>query len=670
MKKIKLLSTLLTLVLIISVTSTLFITADAAEAFEYDLSSITTEAQLNVAINELTTALNNGATNIVLDYGDVYYITSGEVDTNGNPVKTFFNRKVNQAIKGSTAADGSINLTIKGQYGGNAWASLSGNQKLKTVSFPESIIVASELFDGCTNLTLVQAPKATYVASSIFKGCTSLNLVILSASDEFNFIEENHDMFGEVAANVTLALNCNKSYAVTDNTWEGMQFNSIAYIHNTVSYTSSGASLEGNCSTCSKKVIVLTINAPKDLFYDGSEKEATITSNLYASSNPKIVYKSGDTVLPAPPTEVGNYTANVTLGGATASVSFTITKMTPSASDFTITPPENSEYDGTKKSPEITVNNDVLKDTDITVKYYDPDGNPVENPVNPGEYTIKVDIPESNVSTGITDLEIGEFTIKKRTVTVTAEDKTVCVNGEIQYSYITEGFIGNDTFTVAPTISADADCTVPGEYVINIGGASANSNYDIKYVNGILTVKNHSYDSIQKYDVDMHKHVCDCGDFIYEDHDWDEGEITKPATCTEEGKKFLTCTICGEKTEEIIDMSKHADKDDDGKCDSCSTQTSEKENDETTDNSNVTDSKEDSENSENSSNDSNASNDANDKNDTNDKNDENSENSETDAPARVNKGCKGCKGCKSSASLAAVVVVGIIGTAAVIKKKE
>ena len=36
------------------------------------------------------------------------------------------------------------------------------------------------------------------------------------------------------------------------------------------------------------------------------------------------------------------------------------------------------------------------------------------------------------------------------------------------------------------------------------------------------------------------------------DHEWNEGQITKVATCTEKGEKTYTCTVCGEtKTEDI-----------------------------------------------------------------------------------------------------------------------
>ena len=49
-----------------------------------------------------------------------------------------------------------------------------------------------------------------------------------------------------------------------------------------------------------------------------------------------------------------------------------------------------------------------------------------------------------------------------------------------------------------------------------------------------------------------HKTACECGYELVEPHEWDEGEITKEATCTEKGEKAFTCTGCGAtRTEEI-----------------------------------------------------------------------------------------------------------------------
>ena len=52
-------------------------------------------------------------------------------------------------------------------------------------------------------------------------------------------------------------------------------------------------------------------------------------------------------------------------------------------------------------------------------------------------------------------------------------------------------------------------------------------------------------------------------------HTWNDGEVTKEATCTEKGVKTFTCTKCGEtKTEEIAALG-HIDENEDGKCDRC-----------------------------------------------------------------------------------------------------
>ena len=42
------------------------------------------------------------------------------------------------------------------------------------------------------------------------------------------------------------------------------------------------------------------------------------------------------------------------------------------------------------------------------------------------------------------------------------------------------------------------------------------------------------------------------------EHTWDEGKVTTPATCKDEGVKTYTCTVCGEtKTEAIAKLTEH-----------------------------------------------------------------------------------------------------------------
>ncbi len=60
-------------------------------------------------------------------------------------------------------------------------------------------------------------------------------------------------------------------------------------------------------------------------------------------------------------------------------------------------------------------------------------------------------------------------------------------------------------------------------------------------------------------DGDNHKKTCsNCGDVITEAHAWDGGVITTPATCTENGSKVFTCTVCGGTKTEVIPAIGHA----------------------------------------------------------------------------------------------------------------
>lgn len=54
-------------------------------------------------------------------------------------------------------------------------------------------------------------------------------------------------------------------------------------------------------------------------------------------------------------------------------------------------------------------------------------------------------------------------------------------------------------------------------------------------------------------------------------HQWNNGTVTTPATCTAEGVMTYTCTACGATKTAAIAKADHADHDGDGKCDTCGT---------------------------------------------------------------------------------------------------
>ncbi len=55
---------------------------------------------------------------------------------------------------------------------------------------------------------------------------------------------------------------------------------------------------------------------------------------------------------------------------------------------------------------------------------------------------------------------------------------------------------------------------------------------------------NHEWDNWFQYDNEYHKKTCGCGEVELEEHDWDEGKVSRPATATEDGMKVYTCTEC------------------------------------------------------------------------------------------------------------------------------
>ena len=98
----------------------------------------------------------------------------------------------------------------------------------------------------------------------------------------------------------------------------------------TITATCNGA---GTCSLTDNKA-TLTIAAPDNLTYDKSAKAAVITDANAIQGTAKVQYqtKSGDAYGEATetaPTNAGTYKASITVGGATASVEYTIAKADP-----------------------------------------------------------------------------------------------------------------------------------------------------------------------------------------------------------------------------------------------------------------------------------------------------------------------------------------------------
>lgn len=79
--------------------------------------------------------------------------------------------------------------------------------------------------------------------------------------------------------------------------------------------------------------------------------------------------------------------------------------------------------------------------------------------------------------------------INKAPLTIKALERRAYVGERMPaFAYDVVGLLGSDTLDKAPSFSCNANMNMPGTYVIRIFGAEA-GNYDISYVNGILTVE-------------------------------------------------------------------------------------------------------------------------------------------------------------------------------------
>ena len=195
----------------------------------------------------------------------------------------------------------------------------------------------------------------------------------------------------------------------------------------------------------------VTIKAPEEntLIYDGSNKTAILENKLLTGEkDPTISYTLGNgqgATLPdgSYPTNVGAYTASITVGGVTASVTYEIQKADPTAKSFVFTAPGSLTYDGTAKTANIETATNITGMGDVTVKYYQ--GETEVQPMNAGDYKVKISVADGmnfNAASDLTD-ENWAFTI-----TPIITEPTVELSGNTTYTYTGERITPDVTVTI------------------------------------------------------------------------------------------------------------------------------------------------------------------------------------------------------------------------------
>ena len=212
----------------------------------------------------------------------------------------------------------------------------------------------------------------------------------------------------------------------------------------------------------------VTINAPEERTYNGSGKAAKVTASDnwlgMAVDEITISYKDADgKELTSAPTDAGTYTASITVGGKTASVTYEIQKATPTTENFVFTVPGSLTYDGTAKTADIETATNITGMGDVTVKYYQ--GETEVQPINAGDYKVKISVADGSNFNAARDLTDEKWAFKiNRIIT----EPTVELNGNTTYTG--KQITPDVTVTIdGKTLTADTDYTITYGDNVNAG---------------------------------------------------------------------------------------------------------------------------------------------------------------------------------------------------------
>jgi hypothetical protein len=243
-----------------------------------------------------------------------------------------------------------------------------------------------------------------------------------------------------------------------------------------------------------------------DKIYDGTAFAFTlgaITKNIDDSPvtglTPVCEYAgAGGTAYPASeiaPSAVGSYkltvTVNETLGEGPDAVkyigkavyAFNISKKTPTKDDLSYDLTAKT-YNKTAQGIAVTAKSGTDGLGTITVKY---DGD-TSAPTNADTRAVTVEIAEG-ANFAAANLELGGYTINKKPITLTADDKEMTRGGSLPaFTYTVSGLESGDELTAEPALTTSADGATAGDHTIVISGGDAGVNYIITRVNGTLKV--------------------------------------------------------------------------------------------------------------------------------------------------------------------------------------
>ena len=434
------------------------------------------QATCAVTVNNPTISINPGVNNGTYDGNGVYKVT---YDGNPHYVTVYVTTPASATVKYGTASDKCAldasptitdvgSLTVYYTVTADGYTTLYGNATV-TVNRAEQTAPAAPTAESVTvsSVTLVAIENGEYSMDGT-NWQTSPSFTGLTMNTGYTFYQRLKADGNHNASPASSAANISTS----------------SHAHNW-SYEASGATVTATCANTdggheSSTTATLTINAPAHSVYgDGQSAEATVTGSIDGVTTPAIVYKKGADTLSAAPTDAGTYTANITLGDATASVAYTVNKVNISP----IVSISGWTYGQTAGTPNVSGN---TGSGTVTYSYAAKGSTDFSAavPTNAGDYIVKAKVDATNNYNG--GETTADFTIAKASVTVTAEAKSKTYGeADPALTYSASGLVGSDTLTGALTREAGENA---GTYAITQGSLTAGDNYTIRFTGASFTI--------------------------------------------------------------------------------------------------------------------------------------------------------------------------------------
>ncbi|SDW02068.1 Listeria/Bacterioides repeat-containing protein [Lachnospiraceae bacterium KHCPX20] len=244
-------------------------------------------------------------------------------------------------------------------------------------------------------------------------------------------------------------------------------------------YTAAGATITGTCLhdddldcplASNDYKATLTIAAPTSLSYDGTAKAAVITDANSIKGDATIQYQTKSsagtygTATTTAPIDAGDYKASITVGGATASVEYTIAKVDPAV-----------------PSGLTAIYGQTL--ADVTLPYgWTWDAGTSTSVGNVGSNTFYVSFAESDNYNASSNVSV-TVTVNKATPVISAENKTVKVGKTVSLNAtvspevgVTWGYTSNEPGIATVDENGVVTGVAEGSTTITISATATDSN--------------------------------------------------------------------------------------------------------------------------------------------------------------------------------------------------